>query len=85
MTGGSYNVNNISAYASIELNLDVRDGHFAGTVQAALEDIIEKQCIRVTEADYLVSFHFFSRIIQRLSYESIRVIFFLFTFYFRQR
>jgi cardiolipin synthase len=85
ITGGSYNVNNISAYASIELNLDVQDEGFASMVQSTLEEIIRTQCIRVTKDDYLTSFHLFSRVVQRLSYETIRVIFFLFTFYFRQR
>jgi cardiolipin synthase len=85
VTGGSYNVNNISAYASIELNLDVLDPAFAGEAQKALEDIIVSQCIRITEQDYNISYGFFSRFIQRLSYETVRLIFFLFTFYFRQR
>lgn len=29
LTIGPYNINNISAYASIELNVDVRNAHFA--------------------------------------------------------
>jgi cardiolipin synthase len=85
VTGGSYNVNNISAYASIELNLDVLDPAFAGQVEKALEDIIVSQCIRITEQDHNTSYGLFSRFIQRLSYETVRLIFFLFTFYFRQR
>jgi cardiolipin synthase len=85
VTGGSYNVNNISAYASIELNLDVLDQSFAGQVQQALETIINTQCIRITEEAYSTTYGLFSKFVQRLSYETIRLIFFLFTFYFRQR
>jgi len=85
VTGGSYNVNNISAYASIELNLDVLNPAFAGLVQESLEEIIAAQCIRITEQDYKTSYGLFSMFIQRLSYETVRLIFFLFTFYFRQR
>lgn len=85
VTGGSYNVNNISAYASIELNLDVDDRSFGELVAGALGEIIEGQCEQVSEASYRTQYGLFSRIVQRLSYETFRFIFFLFTFYFRQR
>jgi cardiolipin synthase A/B len=85
MTGGSYNVNNISAYASIELNLDVLEPGFASEVQDALESIIVRDCVRITETEYRTQFNAFYRLVQFLSYETIRMIFFLFTFYFRQR
>jgi cardiolipin synthase A/B len=85
VTGGSYNVNNISAYASIELNLDVDDVAFGEQVSHALTEIIGGQCVRITEAAQQRRFNLFDRLLQRLSYEAIRFIFFLFTFYFRQR
>jgi cardiolipin synthase A/B len=85
MTGGSYNVNNISAYASIELNVDVLEPAFASEVQDALESIIVRDCVRITEAEYQTRFNAFYRLIQFMSYETIRMIFFLFTFYFKQR
>ena len=85
VTGGSYNVNNISAYASIELNLDVKDHSFAGLVKDTLEDIIIKDCIQFTESSYRTKYNFFQRAIQFASYEIVRLVFFLFTFYFRQR
>ncbi|MCR6720149.1 MAG: phospholipase D-like domain-containing protein [Chitinophagaceae bacterium] len=43
MTIGSYNVNNISAYASIELNLDVRNNKLVESTQSMLAEIIEKR------------------------------------------
>jgi cardiolipin synthase len=85
VTGGSYNVNNISAYASIELNLDVDDQVFGAQVATALEEIIRGQCEPISEASYRTQYGLFARILQRLSYETFRLIFFLFTFYFRQR
>lgn len=85
VTGGSYNVNNISAYASIELNLDVDDQVFGAQVATALEEIIRGQCEPISEASYRTQYGLFARIQQRLSYETFRLIFFLFTFYFRQR
>jgi cardiolipin synthase len=85
VTGGSYNVNNISAYASIELNLDIQNNSFAKQVNSTLKGIIQKDCVQVTENDYIVAYNIFERFLQYLSYETVRLIFFLFTFYFRQR
>jgi cardiolipin synthase len=85
VTAGSYNVNNISAYASIELNLDINNSSFANHVSKTLLDIIKKECVHVTEDEYRVTYNIFSRFLQYLSYETVRLVFFLFTFYFRQR
>jgi cardiolipin synthase A/B len=85
VTGGSYNVNNISAFASIELNLDIRDHSFSDYVHQTLEGIIRNDCIECTALTYEIKYNFFQRVIQYASYEFVRLIFFLFTFYFRQR
>jgi cardiolipin synthase A/B len=85
VTGGSYNINNISAYASIELNLDIHDNSFAALVHKELEEIIQKDCIHCTELTYQTQYHYVQRLVQHVSYEIVRLVFFLFTFYFRQR
>ncbi|HVZ56817.1 MAG TPA: phospholipase D-like domain-containing protein [Chitinophagaceae bacterium] len=85
LTLGSYNVNNISAYASIELNLDVYDAPFATQVRGVLDGIIRDHCQRITREQYYRSSNPLKRLIRWASYQLIRVIFFLFTFYFRQR
>ncbi len=84
MTNGSYNVNRISAYASVELNMDVRNTDFAAGVEAELEGIIRDQCIRIVPETYFQHTGIFRRLLQRAAYETIRVLFFLFTFYFKQ-
>ncbi len=84
VTGGSYNVNNISAFASIELNLDVKNHAFAKTVNDRLEEIIEKDCVRITEANYSQNYNYLQKTWQTISYQIVHLIFFLFTFYFRQ-
>lgn len=84
VTAGSYNVNNISAYASVELNLDVDDASFGAAVREALEHIIEKDCIRITTEEYRTRYHWPIRMLQWMSYQLFRIVFFLFTFYFRQ-
>lgn len=84
MTDGSYNVNRISAYASVELNMDVRNEAFATKVEAELEEIIRDHCVRILPKEYFHRTSLLQRFWQRLAYETIRVLFFLFTFYFRQ-
>lgn len=85
LTLGSYNVNNISAFASIELNLDVKDELFTKSVSQVIDNIINKDCIRITEENLSSHNTFFRRIWQEACYGSIRILFYLFTFYFKQK
>lgn len=85
ITIGSYNVNNISAYASMELNLDIHNECFAREVEKTIDSIILNDCIRVPEQIFNSQNHFFLNLWQKLCYELIRVLFYLFTFYFKQR
>jgi cardiolipin synthase len=84
-TIGSYNVNNISAFASIELNLDVQDESFAGSMQQHIEQVIREDCERITEEDYRTRYNYLKRLYQHGCYQVVRILFFLFTFYFKQR
>jgi len=85
MTLGSYNVNNISAFASIELNLDVKDGKFVRSVRKRIDDIIERDCERIAESDFSAHNKFFSRVWQGICFTFVRILFFLFTFYFSHK
>lgn len=85
LTIGSYNLNNISAYASIELNLDVRNPSFTKEVRLKMEEIIAKDCIRITPEHQLKTKNIFKQFSQWLSYYFIRTVFYLFTFYFKHR
>lgn len=85
VTVGSYNVNNISAYASIELNIDIQNKKFAEGVEQTLEEIMLNDCILITEKEFERYNTFPKRIWQRICYEIIRLMVFLFTFYFKQR
>jgi cardiolipin synthase len=84
MTNGSYNVNRISAYASVELNMDVRNNDFAACAEADLEEIIRDHCIRIDPKNYFQHHNWLQRLRQWIAYETIRIIFFLFTFYFKR-
>ena len=83
-TVGSYNVNNISAYASLELNLDIRNADFAGNTGTMMDDIIREHCKEITRENYLNKVNLLMRIRQRLSYGFFNTVLKLFTFYFRQ-
>ena len=84
VTVGSYNVNDLSAYASIELNVDVDNQDFASHVDQALETIINRDCDLITLETLNQKNTFFNRFIYRVAFWLFRIIFFLFTFYFRQ-
>lgn len=85
ITVGSYNINNISAYASIELNLDVRNAAFAKNVRLVLEDIISRDCIRITTERHSKHKNIIRQFVRWLSYQFIRTVFYLFTFYFKRK
>lgn len=85
LTIGSYNVNNISAFASIELNLDVSNQKFVHSVKQHIEEIIRKDCAQVVEKKFIAHNHFLQRLWQDTCYETIRLLFYLFTFYFKQK
>jgi cardiolipin synthase len=85
VTIGSYNVNDISAYASIELNLDVRHAGFSAEVEQKLEAIIKNECVRITKEKHVGTKNIFKQFIRWFSYEFIRLGLYMFTFYFKQR
>ena len=84
-TIGSYNINNISAYASIELNLDVRNKAMATEMENMMEDIIQEKCLAITANGHVYTRNIFIRFIRWCSYQFIRMAFYMLTFYFKQR
>ena len=85
LTIGSYNINNISAYASIELNLDVRNATLAASLDQTMETIIKKDCVAITSEGHIHTKNIFKQFIRWGSYQFIRIAFFVLTFYFKQR
>jgi len=84
MTIGSYNINNISAYASIELNMEVQNGRFVTGVQQILDTIIQNDCISITRERHKKSKNIFTQFTRWVSYQFIRVMFYIITFYYKQ-
>jgi cardiolipin synthase len=84
-TVGSYNLNNISAFASIELNLDVKDKALVTKLNGAVEDIIAKDCTLLSKSGYDAYRNVLKKLLYYLSYRAIHTLFFLFTFYYKQQ
>nr|WP_262903620.1 phosphatidylserine/phosphatidylglycerophosphate/cardiolipin synthase family protein [Niabella beijingensis] len=83
LTLGSFNINNISTYASIELNLEVRNRPFVRRVQQELEQLIVAHCTPVSPDHYLHQ-RPFVRLFERLCYNFIRILLYVCTFYFKR-
>lgn len=85
LTIGSYNLNDISAYASIELNLDVRNPAFAAGVEQTLETVIQNDCIAITKERNTETKNIIKQFVRWFSYKFIRVLFHLVTFYYKRK
>ncbi|MEO7768881.1 MAG: cardiolipin synthase ClsB [Ferruginibacter sp.] len=84
MTIGSYNVNDISAYASIELNLDIKNPSFSTHVSKTLDEIISNDCTMITAESHSRTKNILKQFFRWASFELFRLGFHVFTFYFRQ-
>ncbi len=84
LTIGSYNINNISAYASIELNLDVRNANIAAEMEHTLELIIQNDCVVINNEHLIHTKNIFMQFVRWCSYQIIRITFYILTFYFKQ-
>jgi cardiolipin synthase len=80
LTIGSYNINNLSAYASIELNIEVHNSQIAEEMEMLLQATIENDCIAITENQHKKTSNIFKQFIRWCSYEIIRLILYLITF-----
>jgi cardiolipin synthase len=83
VTVGSYNLNNLSAFASIELNLDIMNDKFAAKAETALQRVIDEDCIRVVKEEFSKQNGWLHQLWQWTCYQVLQVTLFLFTFYFR--
>jgi cardiolipin synthase len=81
---GSYNINDLSAQASVELNLLVRDDEIAREVQKEVNEVIETKCLKINPADYAFHLFSFKQLWQFLCFHALRMTLALGTFYFKQ-
>ncbi|MEO8471343.1 MAG: phospholipase D-like domain-containing protein [Chryseolinea sp.] len=79
-TIGSYNLNDLSAYVSIELNLDIHNPKFSQALADTLENIIQIDCDHITEESLIRSTNWWNRVIYRIAYAVGRMFLIVFTF-----
>lgn len=73
-TIGSYNLNHISDYGSIEMNIEVLDEAFTGKFEKILGRIIKDDCRQITVEEYLRRRTWLSRFTGWISYQMIRML-----------
>ncbi len=83
-TIGSYNINGLSAYASIELNLDVKHKATGEIVETQIKKIIEHDCKEVDPALYVYKLFTPRQLLYWCSYQFMNFMLMISTFYFRQ-
>lgn len=74
-TVGSYNLNFISEYNSIELNVNIADNNFAMLLKHELDLLIENDCEKVNKESYFSSQNLITRIRHQINYTIVRVLF----------
>ena len=72
-TIGSFNLNNLSSYGSVEMNVEINSISFSKNYQSHLNQIIA-QCQRVTPESLRIKTSLFTKIINLLSYLFTRMI-----------
>jgi cardiolipin synthase len=85
MTIGSYNVNDISAHASIEANVEINDPAFVKKTELLFDEIIKTECQLITTITHSKTKNIISQPLRWLAYQSVRMLLFLFTFYFKRK
>jgi len=73
-TVGSYNLNHVSDYGSIEINVDILDEGFSQQFEKLLRSIINNDCRQVTFEEYHRRSTWFSRLADWFSYQMIRLL-----------
>ena len=73
-TVGSYNLNHLSDYGSIEMNVNIFDEAFTGDFERQLIELIQKDCRQVTFDNYIHRLTWLNRITDWCAYQLIRLM-----------
>jgi cardiolipin synthase len=71
---GSYNINALSDYGSLELNVEVKDDGFAKDTSLRIQQIIEEGCEEINAQHFLKRNMFFMNAWRWLCYQLLRVL-----------
>lgn len=81
---GSYNLNDLSAKASVELNLLVKDAELAQEMRVEIDDIIANHCVAIDAKNFSLRLFSFRQLYQFFCYHTLRFMLTIGTFYFKQ-
>jgi cardiolipin synthase len=73
-TIGSYNMNHLSDYGSVEMNADILDSVFSEKFEIILQEIIDKDCRQVTIVEYIHRKTWLFQVTDWFSYQMIRLM-----------
>lgn len=73
-TIGSYNLNHLSDYASVEMNVDILDERFTRNFEKILGNIIKKECRQITFEEYNKRSTWVVKVSGWFSYQLIRFL-----------
>jgi cardiolipin synthase len=73
-TIGSYNMNHLSDYGSVEMNADIMDARFAEHFEKLLLEIIAKDCRQITFEEYIHRRTWIYKFFGWISYQMIRIM-----------
>jgi cardiolipin synthase A/B len=73
-TIGSYNLNHLSDYGSIEMNADILNSRFVREFESILQGIIDKDCRQIILGEYSRRKTWMDRLADWSSYQMIRVM-----------
>jgi cardiolipin synthase len=73
VTVGSYNQNHLSAYLSLELNLDIVNREFAAGFHRHLLEVIDHECAEVTYDSYERRAGWYTKLRRWVSYQLVRL------------
>lgn len=82
---GSYNLNDLSAQASVELNLLVKDRQLASEMIDEVDKVMHTKCLKIEASDDRLRLFTLRQLWQFLCYHALRFSLTLGTFYFKQK
>ena len=78
VTIGSYNLNPVSHYLSIELNVEIKDPEFASAFRDHIREILDHACTEITSKNHGSSISWFSKLRNSIMYHFFKFIFLIF-------
>lgn len=85
LTIGSYNINDLSAKASVELNLLVNNRELARELKTEVDNMIAGKCLHITASSNSLRLWSFRQLWQFICYHALRFLLTIGTFYFKQK